>query len=212
MSFVNIWKEGQRKTKSQIVEHITSSATCFGSLLECSDSFKHSTPIDVPALSTRYADGAIKLPQKDWVSDGSAGTYCRCRALPFVLNHLTGWNDNVERHVEAIFRQMLAKPDRFAIGEAGRPLKEHNWYPPNAYHTYWTLELLDAFSKRFEQKFKRVSRKLDLAALSDKMRFWAHETLASQVSLHSAGSSMLDSDQLGWSLAVVLRSPENSQS
>jgi len=106
---------------------------------------------------------------------------------------------------------MLAQSDRFAIGEAGWPLKEDNWYPPNAYHTYWTLELLSALSRKFEKEYVRLDKKLKLAILSEKMRLWAREALGCQVSLHSAESSMLDSDQLAWSLAVILRSPENIQ-
>src|SRR5260370_38827120 len=73
LSFANLWKEGQRRTKSKSVEHLTSSATCFGSLHECSDSHKLQAPIDVVHLAPRYANEAIKLPQRDWVSDGSAG-------------------------------------------------------------------------------------------------------------------------------------------
>src|SRR6266566_1702572 len=211
VSFVNVWKEGKRKTKNKTIEHLTSSATCFGSLLECTDSHRPQTPLNVSDLAMQYADGAIRLPQKDWVSDGSAGTYCRCRALPFVIRHIKDWNDSVVLHTSAIFKQMLTRPDRFAIGEAGRPLSEDNWYPPNAYHTYWTLELLSALGGRFKRKFDAISRKLHLTTLFDKMRIWARETLGSQVSLHSAGSSMLDSDQLAWSLAVILRSPENTQ-
>jgi hypothetical protein len=212
LSFVNVWKEGQRRSKSKNIEHLTSSATCFGSLLECSDSYKLRTPIDLTNLPPRYANGAIKLPQKDWVSDGSAGTYCRCRALPFVIRHLQRWDENVVTHLEAIFKQMLTKADRFAIGEAGRPLKEDDWYPPNGYHTYWTLELLSVLADRFEKKFAPAVKSLHLGTMSDKMRTWARETLGIQVSLHSAGSSMLDSDQLAWSLAIVLRFPEHAQS
>src|SRR5208337_1434086 len=210
-SFVNVWREGHPKRKSKTVEHLTSSTTCFDSLLECSDSYKRSTPVYILKLAPRYANGAIRLPKKDWVSDGSAGTYCRCRTLPFVIRHLSDWNDNVEFHTTAIFKQMLAQSDRFAIGEAGWPLKEDNWYPPNAYHTYWTLELLSALSRKFEKEYVRLDKKLKLAILSEKMRLWAREALGCQVSLHSAESSMLDSDQLAWSLAVILRSPENIQ-
>src|SRR6266516_4036645 len=98
VSFVNVWKEGKRKTKNKTIEHLTSSATCFGSLLECTDSHRPQTPLNVSDLAMQYADGAIRLPQKDWVSDGSAGTYCRCRALPFVIRHIKDWNDSVVLH------------------------------------------------------------------------------------------------------------------
>jgi hypothetical protein len=48
---------------------------------------------------------------------------------------------------------------------------------------------------------------LKLNARILQLREWARKTLAYQISLHSASSSVLDSDQLGWSLADLL--PEN---
>src|SRR5260221_525577 len=37
------------------------------------------------------------------------------------------------------------------------------------------------------------------------MLLWARRTLGYQISLHSADSSVLDSDQLAWSLAILLK-------
>jgi len=211
LSFVNVWKDGRRGRKKRTVEHLTSTATCFESLLEYPGIENIFRPLDVSSVMPEYADAALRLRQKDWVSDGSAGTYCRCRALPFVVRHVSDWHSKIESHLEAIFRQMVAIPTRFAIGEAGWPLKKRNWYPPNAFHTYWALELLSALAIKFPTQYGQLDRKLHLSEFSDKMRIWARETLGCQVSLHSAHSSVLDSDQLAWSLAVTLRSPENAE-
>lgn len=211
-SFVNVWKRGQKRKETAEIVHLTSSATCFTSLLECPDRSNFAGSDELLRKVRPYASGAIKKRTKDWVSDGSAGIYCRCRALPFVVRNLDVWQDNVGLHVRAIFDQMKKKPDRFAIGEAGHTLKEEDWYPPNGYHTYWTFELLRALSEKFSSEYAKLADELDLVAKQAKMRQWAHAMLAYQTALHSANSSMLDSDQLGWALAIVLKSPDSFQS
>ncbi len=211
LSFVNIWKDGESKTKTEDIVHLTSSATCFTSLSECPDSSEFSGSRELLDNAEPYATGAIQKPTGEWISDGSAGIYCRCRALPFVIRNLKVWHENIAVHTRAIFEQMK-QADRFAIGEAGQGMEEHDWYPPNGYHTYWTLELLGRLSERFKQEYEKLSGELQLPILCAKMKEWSRETLGYQVSLHSARSSMLDSDQLAWSLAIVLRSPESVQS
>jgi energy-coupling factor transporter ATP-binding protein EcfA2 len=212
LSFVNVWRDGTAKTKTKDVVHLTSSATCFSSLLECPDRFEFSGSRELLNSAEPFVTGAIEKPTGDWVSDGSAGIYCRCRALPFVTRTLKVWHDNIAAHTRAIFEQMTKKPYRFAIGEAGQALNEDDWYPPNGYHTYWTLELLCALREQFKDKYAELDKELSLPNLCAKMHAWARETLGYQVSLHSARSSMLDSDQLGWALTIVLRSPETVQS
>ena len=208
-TFVNFLVNGKPITSKKI--HLTSSATCFGSLAQCPEgAFPRSRKL--PIDPETFATTAIQTKTDEWVSDGSAGTYCRCRTLPFVVRKLKTWHDNVAVHTKAIFDQMTKKPDRFAIGEAGQALKEDEWYPPNGYHTYWTLELLAALSDRFKDKYAELDKELSLANQCAKMHQWARETLGYQVSLHSARSSMLDSDQLGWALTIILRSPEIVQS
>jgi hypothetical protein len=209
-SFVNFLKPGAHKTESMDINHLTSSATCFTSLLECPGS-EFSGSNKLLSSAQAYAAGAIKKPTGDWVSDGSAGVYCRCRALPFVVRNLAAWDQKIAEHTSAIFQQMT-KLDRFAIGEAGDNLEESDWYPPNGYHTYWTLELLCALSECFADKYAELEKQLELRANCAKIQQWARKTLGYQISLHSANSSMLDSDQLGWSLTIVLRSPEALQS
>ena len=164
LSFTNCVRKAEKtkSNKSKKIAHLTSSATCFSSLLECPDSSEFSDSEKLLNGAPRYARGAIQKRTTDWVSDGSAGIFCRCRALPFVIRHLNVWHEKISVHINAIFEQMAKKPDRFAIGEAGHVLKEDDWYPPNGYHTYWTLEVLCAFSETFEDKHQKVSKELNL--------------------------------------------------
>src|SRR5260370_4243409 len=193
------------------VRHLTSTATCYGSLIACPSRFR---PANLPGLeepASRFADKAIALQQNRWKSDGSAHIYCRCRALPFVIRRVTGWHEHIGTHVRLIFQQMVSDEDRFAIGEADPGENKDKWYPPNAYHTYWALRVLDEFKQRFPVQYERLNSTLHLGHKSVSMREWALETLAYQVSLHCADSSVLDSDQRVWALAIVCESVDAFQ-
>src|SRR5207248_9324009 len=63
------------------------------------------------------------LSEGNWKSEGSAEIYCRCRALPQVIEHLPNYDPQIKRHLKIILRQ-LNSPGRFAIGEASRS-EEH---------------------------------------------------------------------------------------
>jgi hypothetical protein len=86
------------------------------------------------------------------------------------------------------------------------------WYPPNAYHTYWTLELLERLERKFPDDYKSLDAKLNIQLRRNQMQEWAKQRTGVQIALHSANSSVLDSDQLAWSLAISLKSPEEYQS
>jgi hypothetical protein len=145
----------------------------------------------------------------DWQSEGSAGVYCRCRALPAVIRGLNGFKKAIEKHLGVILVQLRKKPERFGIGEAGSRLKPEKWYPPNAFHTYWILEVFDLIETIFKSDFDRLSEPgaLDLKRGREGMLVWARQQLGYQIGLHSASpqSSLLDSDQLAWSLVIFLR-------
>ncbi len=213
VSFLNFLGPEKPQDKTDEVAHLTSSATCFASLMECPDLSEFPDSKELLANVEPFVAGAISKPLKEWKSDGAARIYCRCRALPFVTKKLKAWDPKIAQHVRSIFAQM-DKTGRFAIGEADPKLAQAKWYPPNGYHTYWTLELLSVLSenKIFRQEYLLLSQKLKLVDKRNKMCQWAREMLGYQTALHSAKSSMLDSDQLGWSLAIVLRSPDALQS
>jgi len=106
---------------------------------------------------------------------------------------------------------MADDPERFAIGEADPGEPKEKWYRPNAYHTFWTLRVLEELENAFPKQFEKLDSSLRLKHRMVLMREWARETLAYQVSLHCADSSDLDSDQLVWSLAIVCGSVKNFQ-
>jgi hypothetical protein len=154
----------------------------------------------------------MALHRRDWKSEGSASVYCRCRALPTVISSSDGFDKRIEKHVEVILGQLKRKPDRFGIGEADSAMPVAQWYPPNAFHTYWTIEIIDLLGKHHKAAFKRLShpKVLDLKRRRKGMLLWGRQRLGSQIALHSASppSSALDSDQLAWSLAIFLRFDE----
>jgi hypothetical protein len=130
-----------------------------------------------------------------------------------VINATTAMRPDIEGHIRTILKQLEKKPERFGIGEADPDSAEIEWYPPNAYHTYWTLEILYWLERRFPADFARLSptSELDLARRRDAMVLWSRQQLGYQIGLHSAvpASSVLDSDQLAWSLTVFLRFDKN---
>lgn len=206
--------------------HITSTATCYASIEECPAKFRpaeNGSP-NFKELGLSFAKKAIELsPSERWKSDGAAGIYCSARGLPFVLSKLDTWHSKIDEHLARIFYQLQKEPTRFAIGEADKaPPKAteaekaeetKSWYKPNAYHTYWTLEvlrMLDKFQKQEEcSKSAEVQNAL---AYRPQLLQWAKQQLGFQISLHIAGSSLLDSDQLAWSLAIQISQPQIYQS
>ena len=199
---------GERKLEKKKARHLSSSATCVESLLECPPILWSPNSIDPLKLARDFALAALKRSPKKWTSDGSAPIYCRCRTLLLVVKHLPQYQSGVQKHLETILSQLERDPARFAVGEAWGK-NPQNWYPANAFHTYWTLCLLSVFQKRFPDEFEGLCTALkqaryDIKKLHDEMLMWAHEAAGYQVALHTSESSTLDSDQLAWSLAIVI--------
>lgn len=231
-----IFKLDDQESEPTKFRHITSSATCYASIEDCPDKFRpeeQKDAKDFEALGRTFSQTAIALPLKQWESEGAAGIYCSCRGLPYVLSKIDSWTPIINDHLDRIFYQMQREPDRFAIGEAARAenkststdsnvigaVKEDgvdetkSWYKPNAYHTYWALELLRVLGK-FEhtKEYKDSVQIANAMSRALQMRHWARQQLGYQVALHSAGSSVLDSDQLAWSLALLISQPQVYQS
>ncbi|ACO34259.1 ATPase, AAA family [Acidobacterium capsulatum ATCC 51196] len=207
--------------------HITSSATCFSSLELCFEKDSTFDGRNFKELMTEFACQAIQQDVNEkWKSDGKAEVYCTCRGLPFVLSQLENWHPNIPIHLKRIKFQLDEQPIRCAIGEAAPPVDNKGedlagtdrekvidgWYEPNAYHTYWTLELLAALENRFKGEAKACDEYHYLNAKVPIFHLWARQQLGLQIALHTAKSSKLDSDQLAWALAILIREPANYQS
>ncbi|MGA2328163.1 MAG: ATP-binding protein [Bryobacteraceae bacterium] len=194
--------------------HLTTTATCIESLLDCPSRYRVGVA-DPEELARGFAHDALARPGREWTSEGSAKIYCRCRALPLVVRHLASFDSRLRDHIVGIFQQLGKDPQRFAIGETAPPKRGSkktdpaSWYPPNAFHTYWVLELLDALRARFAKDCAGIEARLRLDARRRHMILWARHQLGVQVALHAAESSVLDTDQLGWSLAIVLKFGED---
>jgi len=120
-----------------------------------------------------------------------------------------------KKHLLRILHQLTKRPDRFGIGEADPDQKEREWSPPNAFHTYWTLDILSELEKKFPNHYKALSanKKVNLPLKREGMLSWTLQRLGYEISLHSEPkSSVLDTDQLGWSLAIFLRFDRNFHS
>src|SRR4051812_17594852 len=70
--------------RSRRVRHLTTTATCLSSLLDCPSQFRSSDSEPVDRLYEIFAQRSLR---RRWVSDGSAEVYCRCRALPLVVRY-----------------------------------------------------------------------------------------------------------------------------
>jgi hypothetical protein len=197
------------------VHHLTTTATCVASLIDCPPLFRTKEYQQVEDLKLVFAEKA--LARDDWTSEDSAAVYCICRALPTVLdlspNAPVSLHPKIERLLSTAIGQLNEKPERFGIGEADPKRKVEYWYPANAFHTYWALQVLEKIKVNHGREFETLSSSpsLDLRARMDGMILWGKQALGRQLGLHSGSpqSSMLDTDQLAWSLAIVLRFDQN---
>lgn len=205
----------EKELSSETVRHMTTSATCWNSLFDCplryvADGFDVKFK-SAETLRSTFAQQALQRPESEWKSEESAVIYCRCRALPMIVDSLaeTTFDERIKRHIGVVLHQLGKQPERFGIGEADPTLEEYKWYPPNAFHTYWTIEILQRIENKFPGDYERLSKdpEFDLERRRGGMLLWARQKLGYQIGLHSATpqSSLLDSDQLAWSLATFLR-------
>lgn len=189
------------------LHHPTTTATCLNSIFDCPPRYRVGDIKRAEAARASFSEAAYR--RTDWTSEGSAGVYCRCRALPTVISYSTTFHESIKAHLEEILGQLRRSPERFGIGEAGAALPDDQWYPPNAFHTYWTLEVLRSLRINYGAEYDRLSdpKALDLKPKFEGMLLWARQQLGTQLGLHSSSpqSSVLDSDQLAWSLAIFLR-------
>lgn len=192
------------------LRHLTSTATCIESLLDAPNNAQK----EALSLARKFAIRALRRPGDQWRSEDSAAIYCRCRALPLVVQSLSEngfikYSKTILEHLETILRQ-LEEPERFAIGEADPKTQERqNWYPPNAYHTFWFLSILE----RIDEKLQRTTQNsLLLGRRAQEMLLWARSLAGKQIALHAANSPTLDSDQLAWSLTILVRFGPDFQS
>jgi len=69
--------------------HPTTTATCLTSLFDCPSGYRTNEFKIAEEISLKGSRAALRRPWKKWASEGSAGIYCRCRALPWSSGSLT---------------------------------------------------------------------------------------------------------------------------
>jgi len=189
------------------LHHPTTTATCLNSIFDCPTRYRVGDMNRADQAKASFSRAAFR--RTDWTSEGSASVYCRCRAFPTVINLAPEYDKSIEIRIGEILGQLRTKPDRFAIGEADATRDQKEWYPPNAFHTFWTLEVLELLKIKYKTVYDQLSgsNELDLEHRRSGMLLWGRQRLGFQLGLHSASpqSSVLDSDQLAWSLAIFLR-------
>ncbi|HTG43206.1 MAG TPA: ATP-binding protein [Verrucomicrobiae bacterium] len=124
-----------------------------------------------------------------------------------VISTLATYRAAIEAHLRRILNQLTKDATRLAIGEAWGI--EKSWYPPNAFHTYWTLKILSDFERRFPEQFDQLVKRLRgtrfaIQRVRAEFLLWSKETASYQMTLHASDSSTHDSDQLAWALITIL--------
>jgi hypothetical protein len=223
-SFSLFWEDASDPDETEI-RHLTSTATCIESLIDCHPTTcppgslnkiaeaVHGTEDSVVDLmaSTFYA-AAARRETRTWMSEESAPVYCASRALPIYLKGTKTWTPKHSELVAQIFEQCNV-PDRFGIGERNTTPGKRGpvWYPENAYHTYWASTVLRIITNRFEAEAQDAI-KLNLVRLRHGLRLWSSARLTEEIALHWAESAALDSDQLTWALATFIEFGEELSS
>jgi uridine kinase len=192
------------------VSHLSSSATCFESLHD-----PLSTPRpDYIADVSKFSDHALARPPEEWASEKAAYIYCRVRTLTPILSLAP--TDVIAKHRAAVKNlvdevwTMLDpwEPDRQGIAE--RPETEEagrQAYPPNAFHTYWAIRMLEQWSRH-----KRVLGNVPIGLRRKRAvaELWSARMLAAQTALLQTGAERVDAHQLAWALSTEFLSSETT--
>ena len=211
------------------VRHITTTASCLESLHDvplyeggeppppCPPAAKKIKK-DRDGIFAEFTKAALEAEQDEWKSEKAAMIYCRVRALPVLLRHadesiLRSLGGAVRLHLkEVLDRVEIGNPEAQGVSElpVGSPKPgSGEGYPPNAFHTYWTIRLIREYQAR-----------KDLPTLGDDLtkreavaQLWARRTLATHTALISAKQPTFDAHQLAWALStdVLCRAPEDNQ-
>ncbi|MGH9460043.1 MAG: ATP-binding protein, partial [Vicinamibacteria bacterium] len=224
VSFDPNWVENGPTHDDGSLRHLTTTATCIESLMDCHETFRSdralkefSDPIGaeakntVDALIREFHRSGLKRPPKAWLSEKSGPVYCASRALPIFLEGAKDWPDTHTKLVSEVYAQ-LKEPNRFGLGEKNTDNTRPNprWFPENAYHTYWGLVVLETVEKRFKPDVSKL--KIDIGRIREGMRLWSKAKLGEEVGLHWARSATLDSDQLTWALTTFVKFEDNLSS
>lgn len=206
-NYFDIHGEPDCSNRHGSIKNLTTTATCIQSLARSGKPWSGEQ-------SKKFSKSALNLARDKWVSGESAGVYCRVRALPVIVDILDSSQVSKEKkigqHLTYVFQQLIANPEHESVGEhgakSGVPPSEYTGYPANAYHTYWASQLLDKLeTKGYDIEEWAKESGTSIAMLRALMNGFARRVIGREVALHSLDSSQLDTDQLTWATAHMIR-------
>ncbi len=190
------------------VRHLSSTATCFESLL---DPLASSTLENVAADGAKlaeFAKQALSRPDDEtWSSELAAGIYCRVRTLTPILSLASPTViGTYKRQVVQLARRVWdqvehGEEDHQGVSEEAPqsgPVRQR--YPANAFHTYWAIKMLEDWQSR---QFSRVGKvPVELIRKRRTAELWARHMLAKQTALIQFDADRVDAHQLAWALST----------
>jgi uridine kinase len=192
------------------VSHMSSTATCFESL---HDPLEARSAKYTPDIAS-FADHALARPPGEWASEQAAYIYCRVRTLTPILalaptDVIASHRPEVKNLVNEVWT-MLDPWDSDRQGIAERPQANdltQQAYPPNAFHTYWAIRMLEQWSQH-----KRVLGPVPVALQRKRAiaELWSYRMLATQTALIQVGAERVDAHQLAWALSAEFLSSETT--
>lgn len=214
------------------IRHITTTASCIESMHDVPLYDGGGPPPPCPpnpdaiskerdTILTEFTRAALEASDEEWQSEAAAKVYCRVRTLPVLLR--LGDEKTLEQFGSVILAHLkkaletVEIADAHAQGVSELPVDPpeqgaRHAYPPNAFHTYWTI--------RFAREYRSRAKGRSLPQLSKKLleresvsRLWAKRTLATHTALISTEQPTFDAHQLAWALStdVLCRASEDDQ-
>lgn len=199
------------------VRHFTSSATCIESLHDVPDDYRAangaSSRHDARAqLAADFAKVALDASAGRWQSDRAAHVYCRVRTLAPILRYapvddIAARGDAIRSHIRYVWTRLKPKDRKFQ-GITEKPQqpqarsKGPATYPPNAFHTFWAVRLLEEY-QRHEARLGRLPA--DLATKKAVAELWTRQTMAAQAALITSRAEQVDAHQLAWAMSLEFR-------
>ena len=186
------------------VRHLSTTATCLEALHD---------PLEVPSgeyadVIAEFADSALTHnDSRTWSSEEAAHVYCRVRTLTPILalapkSVIAKHKTAVRKLVGEVWKELDPwTPERQGIAEVAQTgTSSRLAYPPNAFHTYWAIRMLEQWTNRHQESLgevpEAIRQKCTVAEL------WSHQMLAKQTALIRAAADRVDAHQLAWALST----------
>lgn len=222
----------ESKDPDRKIRHITTTASCIESMHDVPLYDGGRPPPPCPpkpvgirkqrdAVLAEFTEAALEAGDDEWQSEEAAKIYCRVRTLPVLLR--LGDGKTLKRFGPVIRGHLEKALETVEIGDAhaqgvselpvNPPAQGHRHaYPPNAFHTYWTIRLAREYRSRAEgRSLPQIPKELLLR--ESVSRLWARRTLATHTALISSEQPTFDAHQLAWALStdVLCRASEDDQ-